>query len=52
MGPPDDVVDPVKSKYVLLTDDGPAQYGARLRLEHLATTELGELYRNLDARCN
>jgi len=49
--PPDAVAAPVKSRYLLLTNDGFEQYKHKARLEHLESTVLGELYVNLNAAC-
>ena len=42
---------PIKSGYVLLTVNSAKEFGDKARLQHLATTVLGELYANRDARC-
>ena len=49
--PTKSVLDPVKSNWLLLTEDDLSTLEDRARLEHVATTALGELYRNLGARC-
>jgi hypothetical protein len=43
---------PVKSKYLLLTGDGPDLYRSRANLQHLGTIVLGELFLNRDAACD
>jgi hypothetical protein len=42
---------PIKSGYVLLTANSVKEFGDKARLQHLATTVLGELYANRDAHC-
>jgi hypothetical protein len=42
---------PIKSGYVLLTENSAKEFGDKAHLQHLATTVLGELYANRDARC-
>jgi hypothetical protein len=49
--PSSDVPAPIKSGYLLLRADGVDDYSRKARLEHLATTALGELYANRDAPC-
>jgi hypothetical protein len=50
--PADGLRPPIKSGYVLLTSDSVQAFGEKARLHHLATTALGELYVNRDARCD
>jgi hypothetical protein len=50
--PPDNVTAPIKSGYLLLRPDGVEAFARKTRLEHLATTALGELYANRDAKCD
>jgi hypothetical protein len=50
--PADNLTPPIKSGYVLLTPDSVQDFGDKARLQHLATTVLGELYANRDAACN
>jgi hypothetical protein len=42
---------PIKSGYVLLTVNSAKEFGDKARLQHLATTVLGDLYANRDAGC-
>ena len=49
--PSSDVPAPIKSGYLLLRAEGVEDYSRKARLEHLATTALGELYANRDAPC-
>jgi len=42
---------PIKSGYVLLTANSVNDFDHKARLQHLATTVLGELYANRDAHC-
>jgi hypothetical protein len=49
--PADELTPPIKSGYVLLTTDSVQAFGDKARLQHLATTALGELYVNRDAGC-
>jgi hypothetical protein len=42
---------PIKSGYVLLTANSVNEFDHKARLQHLATTVLGELYVNRDAHC-
>jgi len=42
---------PIKSGYVLLTANSVKEFGDKARLQHLATTVLGDLYANRDAHC-
>jgi hypothetical protein len=49
--PPGAVAAPVRSKYLLVTEDGAKAFGLKANLRHLTTTEVGELYLNLDATC-
>jgi hypothetical protein len=42
---------PLKSRYLLLDSEGEARFRDRVRTRLLATTELGTVYLNLDARC-
>ena len=42
---------PIKSGYVLLAPSSVKAFGDKARLQHLATTVLGELYANRDAHC-
>jgi hypothetical protein len=42
---------PVKSRYLLLSDNGVELYGGEIGLRHLAKTALGDLYINLRAPC-
>jgi len=42
---------PIKSRYLLLTGDGPQRYRSRTTLQYLGATVLGDLYLNRDARC-
>jgi hypothetical protein len=37
---------------VLLTANSAKEFGDKARLQHLATTVLGELYANRDAHCD
>jgi hypothetical protein len=46
------LVPPIKSGYLLLTPDSVTEFGDKARLQHLATTVLGELYANRDAACD
>ena len=50
--PSSNVPGPIKSGYLLLSAEGVEDYSRKARLEHLATTALGELYANRDAPCN
>ena len=43
---------PIKSGYVLLTANSVSDFDHKARLQHLATTVLGELYANRDAHCD
>jgi hypothetical protein len=42
---------PIKSKYLLLRDDGVQRYRSRADLQHLGTTALGDVYLNRTAYC-
>ena len=42
---------PIKSGYVLLTENSVDEFDHKARLQHLATTVLGDLYANRDAHC-
>jgi hypothetical protein len=50
--PSDAVAAPIKSGYLLLTAEGVEDFSRKARLQHLATTALGELYANRDAACD
>jgi hypothetical protein len=47
----DNLTLPLRSHYLLLDDDLYTVWHDQLRVEQLAATPLGTLYRNLDARC-
>jgi hypothetical protein len=49
--PADHLTPPIRSGYVLLTPDSVQAFGDKARLQHLATTVLGELYVNRDPGC-
>jgi hypothetical protein len=49
--PVTELTPPIKSGYVLLTPDSVKDFGDKARLQHLATTALGDLYANSDAGC-
>jgi hypothetical protein len=49
--PSTQVASPIKSGYLLVTADNAEDLRQRVRLRHLATTALGELYANDDAAC-
>ena len=49
--PSNNVAVPIKSGYLLLRQDGVEDFARKARLQHLATTALGELYANRDAAC-
>jgi len=50
--PPERLTPPLKSGYILLPPDSVQEFGDKAQLQHLATTVLGELYANRDARCD
>jgi hypothetical protein len=50
--PAERLTPPIKSGYVLLTPDSVQEFGDKARLQHLATTVLGDLYVNRDAGCD
>lgn len=49
--PASNLTAPIRSGYLLLTRDSVDDVQRKTRLEHLATTTLGELYVNRDAAC-
>jgi hypothetical protein len=49
--PPSAVAAPVRSAYLLLTEEGAKVYRSKANVRRLTATEFGELYLNLDARC-
>ena len=49
--PASSLTPPIRSGYLLLTRDSVDDVQRKTRLEHLATTTLGELYVNRDAAC-
>lgn len=43
---------PLKSQYILLTDEGHDILRERIRVKRILKTDVGSLYQNLDAGCN
>jgi len=48
---PDEVEQPIQSRYLLLFEPDYEALRDRVNLDHLASTEVGELYLNVGADC-